>query len=293
MPGSMARTVVMACTAVVALAEPEDCAPSEPVMENIVSATTDFANCVVNWTSPVRFCQFCKTQHEDYKTAFNALPGNCQQFGAYQAFQGSFEALWLDSACDDCTADTIGSLQMALTDLRDCLDSMNHSSTLCQTCKPFFKNIMNLYNSAPSPCHDTVDVIDAYRRSLSVWANHRCPVPIPGKEPVTIILALVLGWVFVFYGLSRAFVKMPAQFFFGFAAKPVEKEQRFEDAPDPTCHYFEHTGPGLKSMDMLSDFDNGHSPPRGNSSPVAGGLQIRKRSYSDVGWAARRDGTDK
>lgn len=149
------------------------------------------------------------------------------------------------------------SAQRALSELQTCLNNPE-SKQLCTECKDYFSNVTSMYSNAPFNCRATVDIIDAYRRGLSAWSEHNCPSPVPGKQPVYVILALVFVWVVVFYGLSRAFTKKPAQFFFGRVMTPTSVDQRLEDTPHATSLYFERTGPGLRGEGL--QYDDPDSP---------------------------------
>jgi len=225
--------------------EPSDCAPDPSTSTAMHGNTTAFAACISNYSAPVRFCQFCKEKYSAYRAAYSDLSSSCQNFGSFQVFDSTFQSLWEQGGCDDCDTDTMGELQGTLEALQECLTSMTNRSFLCTTCKPFYTKVTDMYAKAPGKCQNTVDVIDAYRRGLSVWAQHDCPVPIPGKEPALIILGLVCFWVIVFYTLSRLLVRMPAEFYFGKVERPTSPSRSLDDTPDIHSQYFERTGPGL------------------------------------------------
>lgn len=155
--------------------------------------------------------------------------------------------LWTSSGCNTCPTLVITRLQKSLSNLSECLASGTGNTTeLCNRCRPALSNVTSEYTSAGDRCRDTVDIIDAYRRGLELWSKHNCPTPTPGKSPVIILLTLVLAWVFLFYGASRIFTRMPARFFFGNVAKSSGPERGLEDDLGNVSQFFELVGPGTR-----------------------------------------------
>lgn len=169
--------------------------------------------------------------------------------------------------------------------LNTCINTTAKPDLLCFDCKQYLLNLTSTYSDATHGCQQTVDAIDAYRRGLSIWSSHNCPTPVPGKQPVLIILVLVLVWLVLFYILSRVFTKMPAQFFFGTVDSAERRsivEHRLEDAPDIPSQYFERTGPGLRGE--CAEFEDPVSPSMSDalSTSLADVLKTRRRTNTNT-----------
>jgi hypothetical protein len=112
----------------------------------------------------------------------------CSQ--AYQAMYTSFKSLWTTSYCDTCPTSVISAVQHSLADLMSCMDETNKTE-VCTTCVSALHNVTGQYTSSGTACQNTVDIIDAYRRGLQLWAQQGCPEQIPAKSPVVILFTLV------------------------------------------------------------------------------------------------------
>ncbi|XP_026871331.2 osteopetrosis-associated transmembrane protein 1 [Electrophorus electricus] len=180
------------------------------------------ANCLVSYARPVKVCQNCYTDYNNFENIYKNIssdqsgPGNvsCQDSLLWSdrlmllpSLYSGLRDIWESAACTNCltayqmnlsneTLNFLAKLNQSLI----CFDKYqqgNHSE-LCKKCKTAYKQLDELYSKMEGNKTLCIDIEDAMNMTRQLWSKN-CSSPRKEMVPVIAVSSFMLFLPIIFY----------------------------------------------------------------------------------------------